>query len=317
MSQNTVLEKFSKDTILPINIQTARKVPALPLNVQQRLRQIRATLLQGFQSAAADDPLDSITSKLLDIEDELRGFAFEGIGMGLTKRDLCSPIEYNRVEKFIADFGSVYEHFVYVGVGLMLGKKPLPLEPYISQLNPAKIGFVIDGYGFQHGLSHWGTYLDEQAVPKHLSDYNRRVFDQGLGRCIWFADGTNVTCISKTISAFEPTRQADLWGGVGFVCAYSGGVGRSTLKVLKSVAGNYQMQLLQGAAFAARSRRQIGSYSAYTELACEVLWETNTASVIEKMTAELDLDSTNGKADRTMCPVWHHYRARIDMSSAS
>jgi enediyne biosynthesis protein E3 len=317
MKQNTVLDKLNKDTTLPINIQAARGVPALPPNVQKRLRQIRATLIQGFQAAIVDDTLDSITPRLCGIADELRGFAFEGVGMGLTQRDLYSPNQKNRVDEFVIGFGAAYEHFVYVGVGLMLGKKPLPLEPYISQLNPAKVGFVLDGYGFQHGLSHWQKYLDVQAVPEGLSDYDLRVFDQGLGRCIWFADGTDVTCISKTIGAFSPMRQADLWGGIGFVCAYSGGVERSTLEALKIAAGSYQLQLSEGAAFAAKSRQQIGSHSLYTELACEVLWGMNAASVTQKDVVESSQSWNSAQSNQTMCPIWHHYRAYIDMPKRS
>ncbi|MEH2167276.1 MAG: DUF1702 family protein [Nostoc sp.] len=313
MAQDALETKLNEDKTLPVNIWAERGIPTISPSVQQRLRQIRGTLLQGFQAAIASDEVEAIILKLNGIEDELRGFAFEGVGMGLTHRDLFAPSKQNRVEAFVAGSGAAYEHFVYVGVGLMLGKPPLPLEPYISQLNPTKLWLVIDGYGFQHGLSHWQKYLDDLAMPEHLSGYARRVFDQGMGRSIWFVDGADVTRIPKTIGAFPPTRQADLWGGIGFVCTYSGGVGRATLEALKTAAGHYQFALIQGSAFAAKSRQRIGSYSAHTELACEVLSGMRPNAVAENINKTLQNFQTN-----TAIPeqeVWQHYRAHLAMPS--
>jgi len=346
MKQDAVQTRLNEDKTLPVNIWAERGIPAIAPSVQQRLRQIRGTLIQGFQAAIADDDLEAIVPKLNGIEDELRGFAFEGVGMGLTQRDLVSPSEHNRVEAFVAGPGAAYQHFVYVGVGLMLGKAPLPVEPYISQLisvsdrdsykttptsiattpqsvmggvidpnekrdNLAKVWLVLDGYGFQHGLSHWRKYLDGIAMPEHLSGYACRVFDQGMGRSIWFVDGADVTRIPQTIGAFPPTRQADLWGGIGFVCTYSGGVERATLEALKTAAGPYQFQLAQGAAFAAKSRQRIGSYSAHTELACEVLWGMGAAAVAENTDEALRSVQTNGATPDY--EVWQHYRAHLVM----
>jgi hypothetical protein len=311
MTQDAVQTRLNEDKTLPVNIWAERGIPAIAPSVQQRLRQIRGTLIQGFQAAIADDDLEAIVPKLNGIEDELRGFAFEGVGMGLTQRDLVSPSEQNRVEAFVAGPGAAYQHFVYVGVGLMLGKAPLPVEPYLSQLNPAKVWLVIDGYGFQHGLSHWRKYLDGLAMPEHLSGYACRVFDQGMGRSIWFVDGADVTRIPQTIGAFPPTRQADLWGGIGFVCTYSGGVERATLEALKTAAGPYQFQLAQGAAFAAKSRQRIGSYSAHTELACEVLWGMGAAAVAENTDEAVRSVQTNGATPDY--EVWQHYRSHLVM----
>ncbi|MEA5563988.1 DUF1702 family protein [Anabaena sp. UHCC 0399] len=303
MIQDAVQARLNEDKTLPINIWAERGISAIIPSVQQRMQQIRGTLIQGFQAAIANDQSEAIIANLDGIADELRGFAFEGVGMGLTQRDLVAPTQHNRVESFIAATGTAYEHFVYVGVGLMLGKTPLPLEPCISQLNPDRVWLVIDGYGFQHGLSHWQKYLDQLAIPENLSGYAVRVFDQGMGRSIWFVDGTDATHISKTIAAFPPSRQADLWGGIGFVCTYSGGAERATLEALKIAAGAYQFALIQGSAFAAKSRQKIGSYSPHTQLACEVLWGMEAARVAENPHNQVTPDPE----------VWQHYRSHLVM----
>ncbi|QLE58164.1 DUF1702 family protein [Nostoc sp. TCL26-01] len=302
MTQDVVQARLNDDKTLPINIWAARGISAISPGVQQRMRQIRGTLIQGFQMAIAHDNPEAIISQLGNIDDELRGFACEGVGMGLTQRDLVAPSQHNRVESFITATHTAYEHFVYVGVGLMLGKTPLPLEPYLSQLNPERAWLVIDGYGFQHGLSHWEKYLDNFAIPEHLSGYACRVFDQGMGRSIWFVDGADPIHIAQTIAAFPTTRQADLWGGIGFVCTYSGGAERATLEALKEAAGTYQFALIQGSAFAAKSRQKIGSYSAHSQLACEVLWGMETATVAENLVIPKQ-------------EVWQHYRSHLTMIS--
>lgn len=306
MTQDIVQARLNDDKTLPINIWAARGISSISPGVQQRMHQIRGTLIQGFQMAIANDNPEAIISQLDNIDDELRGFACEGVGMGLTQRDLVAPSQHNRVESFIAATKTAYEHFVYVGVGLMLGKTPLPLEPYLSQLNPDRAWLVIDGYGFQHGLSHWQKYLDNFAIPEHLSGYACRVFDQGMGRSIWFVDGADPLHIAQTIASFPPARQADLWGGIGFVCTYSGGAERATLEALKLAAGTYQFALIQGSAFAAKSRQKIGSYSAHTQLACEVLWGMEAQVVAENLRIP----------DQK---VWQHYRAHLvlDYSNAS
>ena len=91
----------------------------------------------------------------------------------------------------------------------------------------------MDGYGFHEGFFSRHRYVDEQIVPAHLSSYARRIFDQGLGRSIWFSAGADVERIAAMIAAFPQARQADLWIGIGVACGYVGGVDRATIEALR------------------------------------------------------------------------------------
>lgn len=286
-----------------------RGVRPLAPRAAQRLGKIHSTFSQGYQAATTDD-LEAIIPKLNAVEAEFLGFALEGVGTVLAQRDALTPTGQNRVEAFVAGPGAAYETFVYVGVGLMLGKKRLPIEPYLKSLSLTRSWLVLDGYGFQHGFTHWQEYLDDQALPEQLSGYACRVFDQGMGRSIWFIDGTDVTRIPQTIGAFPPARQADLWGGVGYACAYAGGVDRETLEALGTAAGFYRPILARVTAVAAKSRQLLGNPSVYTELACEVLCGMGAEAAAETVDRTLKSPPmTNGATPDQ--EGWQPYRAHL------
>jgi enediyne biosynthesis protein E3 len=286
-----------------------RGVNLLPSGVAQRLSTIHSTYTQGYQVATTTDELEAIFPKLNAVPANLLGFALEGVGTGLALRDLVAPTEQKRIEAFVKGSGSVYQNFVYVGLGLMLGKKKLPIEPYLESLIPSKSWLVLDGYGFQHGFTHWQDYLQGQPIPETLSGYACQVFDQGMGRSIWFIDGTDVTRIPQTIAGFPVERQSNLWGGVGFACAYAGGVERPTLEALKIAAGSYHPILAQAAAIAAKSRQLIGNPDVYTELACKVMCGMGAEAAAE--TLDKILDSPLSIIDTPDQKSWQSYRIHL------
>ncbi|MBW4431059.1 MAG: DUF1702 family protein, partial [Pelatocladus maniniholoensis HA4357-MV3] len=271
MTQDIILSETKK----------LRGVPPLPAEAAQRLGSIHSAYSQGYQVGTTTEELEAIIPKLNSVSAELLGFALEGVGTGLAQRDLFAPTDYNRVEAFVKGPGAAYENFVYVGLGLILGNKKLPIEPYLKSLSLIRSWLVLDGYGFQHGFTHWQDYLQGQPIPEVLTGYASQVFDQGMGRSIWFINGTDVTLISQTISAFPPERQVNLWGGLGFACAYAGGVDQSTLEVLRVAAGSYDAILAQAAAIATKSRQLLENPSRYTELACQVFCGTGTEAADE------------------------------------
>ncbi|HAX77580.1 MAG TPA: hypothetical protein DCY88_17520, partial [Cyanobacteria bacterium UBA11372] len=144
-------------------------------------------------------------------------------------------------------------------------------ETYPKSIERLLGWLAIDGYGFHQGYFHWLRYVEGQVMPSRLSDYAQRVFDQGLGRSLWFVDGADVARIQKTLRGFHPRRRADLWSGIGLACAYAGGVDRAAIEALRTGAGSYLPQLAQGAAFAAKARSRAGNPALHTEIACQVL----------------------------------------------
>ncbi len=238
---------------------------------QQRLEQIGRTFLYGYHAALIDDTPEMLGLQLNTVEAELRGFAFEGAAMGLSLLDQLTPWKKNRFQAFLDGPGATHLYMVYVGAGWALARLRRRIDRPLAQLDPLLRWLVVDGYGFHEGYFHWRRSVKNQVIPDRVIGYARRVFDQGLGRSIWFVDCADVGRIPATIAAFPPSRQADLWSGVGLACAYAGGADHAALAALKTAARPYGQYLAQGAAFAAKARQRAGNPAMHTEIACDVL----------------------------------------------
>jgi hypothetical protein len=277
------------------------------VEAQQRLEQIGYTFLHGYHAAAIkNDEPQALVTELNAVAPELRGFAFEGAAMGLALLDYLTPWNRNRVQVFLAGAGAAHAYMVHVGVGWMLARMRQRIEPSLARLNPLLGWLAVDGYGFHEGYFHASRYVEQQAIPRGVSDYARRVFDQGLGRSLWFVNGADVNHIPVTIAAFCPSRQADLWSGVGLACAYAGGVERSSIDALRTAAKSYLPQLAQGAAFAAKARFRAGNLAVHTELACQVLCGMSAEAAAEITDMALNELPTNG-----VLPAYEVWRQRI------
>ncbi|HEY7418980.1 MAG TPA: DUF1702 family protein [Ktedonobacteraceae bacterium] len=219
-----------------------------------------------------DDRFEVLVSRLNEVESDWRGFAYEGVGLGFALFDVFLPWR-RRLQAFVRGPGAPYIIPLYIGAGLALGRlhsrRP---ERFMGRLeNPAFHWMVVDGYGFYKGTFSSQRYLEEKAIPAHLSGYARRVFDQGLGRSIWFTADEQVDRASSIIATFPAVRRADLWSGAAFACAYAGSpLRRGTLEALHTVAGPYRLQLALAGALAAKRRYGFGHITPHTELACQV-----------------------------------------------
>jgi hypothetical protein len=276
---------------------------------QQRLEEIGRTFIQGYHEALSHSDAGSLARQLNAIELELRGFAFEGAAMGLSLLDHLSPWKRNRLQGFLAGPGNDHSYMVHVGVGWTLARLSWlrwRINFSLARLDPLLSWLVVDGYGFHEGYFHWRRYIEEQAIPNRLSNYARRVFDQGLGRSLWFVNGADTTRISATIAAFHTARHADLWSGVGLACAYAGIVDCAAIKALKRAAGSYQPYMAQGAAFAAKTRERAGNTAAHTDLACQILCGVSADEAAKITDIALDNLSYN-----EVTPAYEIWRQRI------
>ena len=265
----TTLGKLRK---LVFGIPSERAVfsrPGFAREAWERFAPVAHALVEGYHATLEDSREEALVPRLEAVESEFRGFAYEGAGMGLAALDLVAPWK-QRLKAFVDGPGAAHIYPIYVGVGLALARLRRRPERYVGRLDPV-LGWVIaDGYGFHEGFFRRRRYINQRAVPTQLSPYARRIFDQGLGRSIWFSSGAQVDLVLATIAPFDRARQADLWSGVGLACAYGGGVSHADLIRLRDVASPYQPQLARGAAVAAKGRLQARNLAPHTELACQV-----------------------------------------------
>ena len=139
-----------------------------------------------------------------------------------------------------------------------------------------------------------------------MDSYERRVFDQGLGRSLWFVKGANVAMVVSAIKAFPLARHEDLWSGVGLACAYAGGCDLPAIESLRIAAGEHFPAFAQGVAFAAKTRQRAANLNPHTETVCRVIWRRPAVEVAAITDAALEnLHTDNG------LPPYEKWRRRI------
>jgi hypothetical protein len=274
--------------------------------LRQRLEQAGGAFLAGYHLALECDSPEALGSNLAAVELELRGFAFEGAAMGLALLDFLTPWRRDRIRQFLRGAGDAHAYMIHVGVGWVWARVPFGFRRRQKRLDPLLGWLAFDGWGFHEGFFHWPKYIAGQPAPKKLAGYERRVFDQGLGRSFWFVNGGNIELIAQTISKFSADRQADLWSGIGLAATYAGIISEDSLQKLREFSGQFHPQLAQGAAFAAKARQRAGNLTDYNSLAAKILCGLSAGDAARLTDAALE----NLPADAAE-PAYEIWRRRI------
>ena len=273
---------------------------------RQRLEQIGVTFLSGYHAALEETGCASLARRLSTVENDLQGFAFEGAAMGLALLDFITPWRKDRWRTFTEGLAESHIYMMHVGFGWALARLRRSVTPHLVQLDPLLGWLVVDGYGFHEGYFRWPLYVEQRVIPTHLDDYERRVFDQGLGRSLWFVKGADVTAVTNAIDNFPSERHDDLWSGVGLACAYAGGCRRAATESLRAAAGRHLPALAQGVAFAAKTRERAVNLNSHTETVCRLIWGNSAEETAAITDAALkDLREENG------LPAYEVWRRRI------
>lgn len=237
----------------------------------QHLERAVRSAVGGYHAVLDGSRLDDLVPRLDATPAALRGYAYEGAAMGLTGLDCFLPGSTRFVDYLLGP-AAPHAYMAHIGAGEALARLRRRPEPFLARLaDPVLRWLVMDGYGFHEGFFKPQRHVVEQRVPSHLSSYAARVFDQGVGRSIWFRSGAEVEVIAATIDTFATRRHADLWLGVGVACGYVGGIDREAVVALRAAAGPYADQLGVGTAFTAKGRHRAGNPVPDTEIACSVL----------------------------------------------
>jgi hypothetical protein len=254
--------------------------------VWQDFAPVAHTLVDSFWTTV-DHPRFATLVPMLDAtDDEVRGVAYEGVGMGLSLLDCLLPHK-KRLAGFLAGPGRAYKPLLYIGAGLALPRMPVDPLRVMARHDDDDRWLVLDGYGFYHGFFTPERSLRQQVRPRRITGYAARMFDRGLGRSLWFTSAANTRRIADTVERFPAARRGDLWSGVGLACAYAAGVlDEQALRRLVTAAGPDADQFAVGVAVAAEFRHRAGHPAAHTDLACTVTWGADGAGVARIATAE-------------------------------
>ena len=276
-------------------------------SVREHLENVGRSFVRGYMEALEEGRGVSVGRRLDGVPAAFRGFAYEGAAMALALLDAFFPWR-SRMRELLEGPGDSHTYLVHVGAGWALARLPVRPDRFLARLeHPQRRWLAMDGYGFHQGYFHPRETVEDQEMPRRVRGYQRRAFDQGLGRSLWFVRGARVEAIADTVGRFPEHRRGDLWSGVGLAACYAGGVGPETIERLTRRAGPYRAELAQGAVFAAEARKRAGNPTPATERACGVLTGVGTAEAAtwsRKCGEELP-------ADRPQEPAFEVWRRRI------
>lgn len=246
-------------------------------SARDHLENIGRFFVRGYMAALDEGRGASLAPKLDTVPAAFQGFAYEGAAMALALLDTFLPWR-SRVSELLAGAGDPHTYLVHVGAGWALARLPVRPERFLTRFDhPQHRWLAMDGYGFHQGYFHPRETVDDQEIPRRVRGYQRRAFDQGLGRSLWFVRGALVGAVADTVGRFPEHRRGDLWSGVGLAACYAGGVELEAIGRLPRLAGPHRAELAQGAVFAAEARERAGNLTPATERACEVLTGVGTA----------------------------------------
>lgn len=272
---------------------------------REQLERVGLVFLDGYHAALRLTDHRALAESLESTEAEFRGFAHEGAAMGLTVLDAVSP-RSGRLRSFLSGPGFPYAWMAPIGFGwarAQMRRRPRRPQPLVD---PLLDWFALDGAGFQDGYFRPRRFVEERVRPRRLTGTAARVYDQGIGRSLWFVRGADVELIAETVAGFPPARRADIWSGVTSAATYAGGVDGDALAALREKAEGHADDVAQGAAFAIKARVAGGNVMPHTELASSVFCGMPAAEVARL--TDLAREGIKIAADETPFDAW---RGRI------
>jgi SagB-type dehydrogenase family enzyme len=278
---------------------------------QANLEKVGRKFLEGFEYGMAGRQLADIESSLETVEPAFRGFAYEGCAMALAVRDGIRPTGRHWVRDLLASRGANHVYMAYIGVGWAMARLPKLRWRAIEPHDPLLRWLALDGYGFHQAYFRtqqyvWGQRQDRiPGWEPHW--YASRVADQGMGRALWFVNGSDVQRVASTIEAFPQSRRGDLWSGASLASVYAGGADAGELSDMVRLAGPYRSYAAQGAAFAAKARLLAGLVTPGTELGVKVHCDMS----VEEAAAVTDEAIDGLPSDEGDTPRFEIWRERI------
>ncbi len=246
------------------------------------LERIPEAVVCGFEWGIEANEPQEVEHRLDAVTPELRGFAFEGVTMAYTIRDVLPLGRNDHTRRFMLGPALPHTFLSYIGIGFAMSRLPRPLWRRIvpdlegNPYHPTMSWLAVDGYGFDQAYFDASRWIDGQRTPdpypwEGYPDYFLRAFDQGVGRALWFVHGALHHAVGATVECFPRPRRPDLWSGVGLAAVFAGGAEPEALHALLELAGEDAPHVRQGAVFAAKARVFSGQVPEHTEAAVRAL----------------------------------------------
>lgn len=238
---------------------------------------VGTAFLTGYSAAMRIPVVADAVASLQSLPDQSRGFAMEGLGMGVAVRSALVPGRRQGFARLLALSGERHSYMLYVGLGWAFPRLPRIAWPSLDGLDPMLLGLVLDGLGFHETffrtdvvLAHGVAAVDFSMWPGGREEGERHVA-QGIGRALWFVRGGDPEKVRQSIASMPEGHQSSAWAGTGLAAAYAGGRDADGLRALLDASGNHRRWVGQGASFAVEARRRAGNPVPHTHVAADVL----------------------------------------------
>jgi hypothetical protein len=223
-------------------------------NVEKRIACIQRVFME-VQNYMYEDPPPQDVTLFLDREpNEFRPVAYESASMMIGIKELSSGGPLAEWKKFYSLAKEMYPAHVEVGLGLAFGKLEFSPTPHLDSLNLLMPWMIFDGLGYYYGLFKGRRTVINHIVPDFLNDDQKRGFDQGLGRRLWYIAKGEVKEVVGLVQSFPDIRHADLWRGIGIACGFVGGNDKNKLEQLMKYTRSVRKHFCAGISMAAISR---------------------------------------------------------------
>lgn len=279
------------------------------------LERAAKSFLNGFNLASRSATVEELQARLADVEDDVRGFSYEGAGMHAALADLTRPWlepSARAVSRLAGGPGQDYDYLIHVGAGwpLAMLRSPrvlrLPDSPLVRWLAVDGAAFGAVFFGGQRTLRRICA-ADNRPDP---ALWRTRV--AGAGRALWFCQSADVTGVARLIGEQPADAAPHLWAGIGLACAYAGPSETADRDALRDAAGSHLPWLRQGVLFASAARAQSGIVPPNTDRACRDLVGIDPVAA-----AEWAAEAAAGLRHRLDLAAYDQWRDRLALRATS
>lgn len=288
-----------------------KEIPGNETAARKQLRLSSNAFINGYNTALEVGLSHIIFSELQAFDINLRGFAYEGVGMGLAMIDYTSFARESKFQKFV-DRNPNHASLAHIGAGFAISVLNRDIEKSLAPMAPMQRWWAMDGYGFYNGIFKWKQSIQKQIVPRKVTGYALRAFDRGLGRSIWFLLSGDISKIVERLEKFPESRRADIWSGIGVASTYAGGVSEETINNLKAAAGTYRSYVSLGCTQAANARYFANNIVEHNDIACSIYCGMSAENAA-KLTIEVmeQLNINGNEKVWVEQPIYEVYRENI------
>jgi len=239
--------------------------------VLRRMETIRHLFIDTKSFCELNYDLNAIKNYLENIPPLFRSIAYESASMSIAVKSFEANNSLENWHPFSDGIAKNHRAQVYIGLGWAIAKQNLLFGAIVSKFDNALQCYVADGCGYYDGSFRQRQTILSQQLPVYLAVTLLPLYDQGVGRSLWYTYNADVDRIKNKVETFSAGRQPLLWKGIGIAVAYMGGCDDKLLKDIFESAGGCTVQLAEGAALAVKSRAEANATTNDTEH-CARLW---------------------------------------------